>query len=274
MNTVFIGGSRHVSRLPEEARERLKNIVSGKHRIIIGDAKGADAAVQKHLSSISYSNVVVYCSGEKCRNNIGRWKTNNISAPKKETGFQFYAIKDREMAREADFGYMIWDGESPGTLLNVLRLLLWDKKAVLLNTESKETKTFKSLQDWHKFISQADPILVDSLRRRATPEEWPENESSKQISFLADHESDDSKPEVGSHFIEVINRALEKGDSASTIEALGRIAKQRGMTELARACGLARESLYRSLSSEGNPEFATILKVLQEIGLKLMVRKG
>lgn len=274
MNTVFIGGSRHISRLPDEAKERLKNIVSGKHRIIVGDAKGADAAVQKHLSSISYSSVVVYCSGEKCRHNIGRWKTKNISTPKKETGFHFYALKDREMAREADFGFMIWDGESPGTLLNVLRLLRCDKKAVLLNTASKETKTFKSLEDWQKFISHADPILVDSLRSRATPDEWPETESPKQASFLAERDNDDSKSAVSEQTIDIINKALEKGDSAAASEVLGGIAKQRGMTELAKACGLARESLYRSLSSEGNPEFATILKVLQETGLKLMVRKG
>ena len=111
MNTVFIGGSRHISRLPEEAKERLQNIVSGKHQIIVGDAKGADTAVQKHLHSISYSSVVVYCSGEKCRNNVGHWKTRKIDAPEKQTGFGFYAIKDREMAHEADFGYMIWDGD-------------------------------------------------------------------------------------------------------------------------------------------------------------------
>jgi probable addiction module antidote protein len=60
------------------------------------------------------------------------------------------------------------------------------------------------------------------------------------------------------------NRVL----NTSAVEALGGIVKQRGMTELARACGLARESLYRSLGSEGNPEFATILKVLQTTGLK------
>lgn len=274
MNTVFIGGSRHISRLPEEAKERLQNIISGKHRIIIGDAKGADTAVQKHLHSISYSSVVVYCSGEKCRNNVGHWKTKKIEASEKQTGFHFYAIKDREMAREADFGYMIWDGDSPGTLLNVLRLLRCHKKAVLLNIVSKETETFKSLQDWQAFIARADLNLVDSLRSRATPEEWVEKEAPRQTTFLTDSESEDAKLQITQMTIDAINEALEKGDSGSAVEALGGVAKQRGMTELAKSCGLARESLYRSLSNEGNPEFATIIKVLQATGLRLIVRKA
>ena len=274
MNTVFVGGSRQISRLPDEAKQRLQSMVSRKHRIIIGDAKGADTAVQKHLHSISYASVVVYCSGEECRNNVGRWKTRKIEAPEKVTGFRFFAIKDREMAREADFGYMIWDGESPGTLLNVLRLLRCQKKALVLNATTKETKKFESLRDWDAFIANADAGLVDSLRSRATPEEWLETEPSKQTSFFTDHKSDSQKPEITQTIVDAINRALDNDDSASAVEALGKVAKEKGMTDLAKSCGLARESLYRSLSSEGNPEFATVLRVLHATGLKLIVRKA
>lgn len=63
--------------------------------------------------------------------------------------------------------------------------------------------------------------------------------------------------------------ALEDGDPALVTYTLGVIARAKGMTELARATGLGRESLYKALSAEGNPEFATILKVIKALGLKL-----
>ena len=46
MNTLFIGGSRHVSRLPTDVKKRLDNVISSGHRVIVGDANGADKAVQ------------------------------------------------------------------------------------------------------------------------------------------------------------------------------------------------------------------------------------
>jgi probable addiction module antidote protein len=54
--------------------------------------------------------------------------------------------------------------------------------------------------------------------------------------------------------------------------ALGDIARARGMTEIAREAGLGRESLYKALSPEGNPEFATVMKVLRALGLSLHVK--
>jgi probable addiction module antidote protein len=62
----------------------------------------------------------------------------------------------------------------------------------------------------------------------------------------------------------------EAGDDPAFIaKALGVIARARGMTQLARDSGLSRESLYRALSGEGNPEFATIWKVVRALGLRL-----
>lgn len=66
-----------------------------------------------------------------------------------------------------------------------------------------------------------------------------------------------------------LDAALEDGDPALVAAALGDIARAKGMAQLARDTGLARESLYKALSAEGNPEFATILKVVRALGLKL-----
>jgi probable addiction module antidote protein len=64
----------------------------------------------------------------------------------------------------------------------------------------------------------------------------------------------------------------EAGDDAAFIaKALGNIAKAKGMTQLSKDTGLGRESLYKALSGEGNPSFATILKVTHALGLKFHV---
>ncbi len=66
----------------------------------------------------------------------------------------------------------------------------------------------------------------------------------------------------------------DEGDGRLVNHALGVIARARGMTQLAKDTGLAREGLYKALSAEGNPEFSTILKVTRALGLKLTVRKA
>jgi probable addiction module antidote protein len=66
-----------------------------------------------------------------------------------------------------------------------------------------------------------------------------------------------------------LEAALEDGDPALAAAALGDIARAKGMTQIARETGLGRASLYRALSAEGNPEFATVLKVVHALGLRL-----
>ena len=67
----------------------------------------------------------------------------------------------------------------------------------------------------------------------------------------------------------------EAGDDAAFIaKALGTIARAKGMTQLANETGLGRESLYKALSGEGNPSFATILKVVTALGIKLHAEKA
>jgi probable addiction module antidote protein len=71
-----------------------------------------------------------------------------------------------------------------------------------------------------------------------------------------------------------LEAALEEGDAALITAALGDIARAKGMTELARESGLSRESLYKALSPDGNPAFATVLKVIRALGLKLHAKAG
>jgi adenine-specific DNA-methyltransferase len=280
MNTIFIGGSRRVSRLPAQAKERLSNVIGSGFDVIVGDANGADKAVQKYLLEAAYEKVTVFCSGEQCRNNLGKWPTRNVQAPKSAKGFQFYATKDREMAREADFGLMFWDGKSAGTILNVLRLIGAGKKVVLLNVPAKSATSFKTANDWERFLRQFGPDFRHGLRERATPEEWRFFEPPRQSSFLNTFDAESISPRhIEDHagtdekLTADINSALASGDPTRVVDALGSLARARGMTQVAKETGLARESLYRALSASGNPKLATVLKILNAVGLRLMVTK-
>jgi probable addiction module antidote protein len=66
-----------------------------------------------------------------------------------------------------------------------------------------------------------------------------------------------------------LEAALDDGDPALFTAALGDVARAKGMTQLARQAGMGRESLYKALSADGNPEFATVLKIIRSLGLKL-----
>ena len=68
-----------------------------------------------------------------------------------------------------------------------------------------------------------------------------------------------------------LEAALDEGDPALVAAALGDIARAKGMSQVAREAGLGRESLYKALSPSGNPEFATIMKVVSALGLRLHV---
>jgi len=68
-----------------------------------------------------------------------------------------------------------------------------------------------------------------------------------------------------------LEAVFEDGDPALVTHALGVVARAKGMALIAQRAGLGRESLYKALSPDGNPEFATVLKVMQALGLKLKV---
>ena len=133
MHSVFVAGSRALSKLNVQVKERLDNILRKEFIVLVGDANGADKAVQRHLAAHGYRHVVVYCM-EVCRNNVGSWPIRSHSAgPTVKRDRHYYGIKDQAMAKDASCGFMLWDGISKGTLTNVINLLDYDKK-VLLST--------------------------------------------------------------------------------------------------------------------------------------------
>jgi probable addiction module antidote protein len=193
------------------------------------------------------------------------------------------------MAREADFGLMIWDGKSPGTVLNVLRLAIVGKIAVLFNVPDKDVVNIKSVDAWRNFITHCSDELRRDVKERATPDEWRLVETNDRHTFLSAMERAPSAQAPGEvagegaassapqapvldEVVKALNDAFARTDATAIKETLGQIARDRGMSQVARETGLARESLYRSLDPKGNPEFTTVLKVLSSIGLRLEVK--
>jgi hypothetical protein len=153
MTKVFIGGSRRVSRLNADVMRRIDRIIEQGFPVFVGDANGADKAVQKYLQNRGYEAVEVFCSGGECRNNLGNWPVRVVAAPQARRDFDYYAAKDERMAQEASIGLMIWDGKSAGTLANAARLLRQDKKVVVYATPAKRFLTLRTEADREHLLS-------------------------------------------------------------------------------------------------------------------------
>lgn len=163
MTTVFLSGSRSISRLNGMIRDRMQNMIDQGFKIIVGDANGADKALQGFLAEAAYSKVYVFCAGPVCRNNIGNWKVEQVQVDPKLKGLKFYTQKDKVMAAEADYGFVLWDGKSAGSLQNVFELLKQRKKAVLyLSPEKKfvNLSQFMDVENLLKFCNSVDYLKI------------------------------------------------------------------------------------------------------------------
>lgn len=76
-------------------------------------------------------------------------------------------------------------------------------------------------------------------------------------------------PEAAAAYLE---GAFADGDPAEIADALGVVARARGMSALAKETGMARQSLYKALGEDGNPSFANVLKITKALGLKLSLQ--
>ena len=147
MTTVFISGSISIRCVPVHACERINNMVSAGHTIIIGDAAGMDLAVQGWLNSKGSRKVIVYYTGKTPRHNVGAWPTRYIEAGTLQ-GRARHQVKDTAMANDADFGFMIWDMKSQGTLRN-MRMMHGLGKKFLVATPSGYLAKEEVLEQMH-----------------------------------------------------------------------------------------------------------------------------
>jgi len=159
---IFISGSISIKQLPPLALEKINSIIEKNYRIIIGDAKGVDFLVQEYLLKNKYNDVTVYFTGDKIRNNAGDWETNQIIVDtEKIKGRQLYTVKDKAMANDADYGLMIWDGKSKGTLGNINEMKRLNKQFyVILNGKVVDDRYFNFEIKQKNIENELQPALL------------------------------------------------------------------------------------------------------------------
>lgn len=150
---IFIAGARAIKDLPKAVEERLANIQKLNYSVLIGDADGVDKTVQDYFSNNHYPNVTVYSSNGKVRNNVGKWQIQAVSVANNVKGFDFYAAKDKQMALDADYGFMIWNGKSRGTYNNIINLINQQKTSLVFLTSICNFVVIKSEDDLKESLS-------------------------------------------------------------------------------------------------------------------------
>lgn len=149
---IFIAGPRVINELNIDILSKLNSICKNAYEILIGDATGIDSAIQRYLSNINYKKVSVYSSNGIVRNNIGNWETVSVPVKPNTKGFEFYVQKDIQMAKNADAGLMIWNGESRGTFNDIINLLDLNKTVLMYLTSTQKFYTFTTRLDFERFL--------------------------------------------------------------------------------------------------------------------------
>ncbi len=167
MTKVFFSGSRRLARLNQAVKDRIDGVIAQGFTVLIGDASGADTSMQEYLAKRDYEKVVVFCTGSAYRNNVGGWKARHVE-PRAgaRRGFRFYAAKDEKMSEEATCGFVMWDGQSIGSLNNILNLLRQKKKVLVYFSPSKEFHTIKTRRELATLLAEGGTDTLDDLERQ------------------------------------------------------------------------------------------------------------
>ena len=163
MTTVFIAGSIAIKKLHPLFKERLAKIVQSDFDVVLGDADGADSSIQRALVDLNAKKVTVYCAGREPRNNIGEWPVESIASDAEPGTRAFFTAKDVKMASVADYGLMVWDTKSTGTLSNVLELLRLGRKSVVFVNKDRKFINVCAVKQIDDLIN----VMSDAARFKA-----------------------------------------------------------------------------------------------------------
>lgn len=166
MYKVFISGSMSIRNLDKNVKDRIDNIVESGYQIIVGDASGVDSSIQKYLISKEMKLVLVYCSGDSPRNNLGHWQVSKIETAAPSGTRAFFTAKDLKMAEDCDYGLMVWDTKSTGTLGNAIELLKMKKLALVYVNKTKEFLKIKEITDLEKLIAYMSSSALEKADKK------------------------------------------------------------------------------------------------------------
>lgn len=184
MHKVFISGSMGIKKLDDNAQSRINNIVESGYQVIVGDASGVDSSIQEYLLSKNMKSVLVYCSGESPRNNLGNWPVEKIETTSTPGTRAFFTAKDLRMAEDCDYGFMVWDTKSTGTLSNAIELLKRHKISLVYVNKAKEFIKIKELSDLEKLISFMSKAAFDKAENKLRINEKIQSFKNQQSSLF------------------------------------------------------------------------------------------
>ncbi|HHR1401670.1 TPA: hypothetical protein ACS3JV_004851 [Klebsiella oxytoca] len=166
MTTVFIAGSIKIKNLDQLVIERVRKIVDSGYQIVVGDANGADSSIQQLLLDLDGHNTTVFSSSNQPRNNLGNWHVHVVDSEHTPGSRAFFTAKDLKMAEIADYGLMVWDSQSTGTLSNVIELLRQNKYSAVFVHKAKTFELVKNLSDLKKLISYMSPAALEKAEQK------------------------------------------------------------------------------------------------------------
>lgn len=166
MHTIFIAGSIAISRLHPLVKERIGSVVRKGMAVVVGDADGADRSIQEELAALGARQVTVFCSADTPRNNVSDWPVHGVETAAKPGTRRFFTAKDVAMAEMADYGLMIWDAKSTGTLSNVIELLKRGRTSVVFVNKLKEFITVSDVATLRRLIGMMSAHAVQKAEEK------------------------------------------------------------------------------------------------------------
>lgn len=190
MKHIFISGSMRIKNINKLVIDRIENIIREEFTILVGDADGVDASIQQILAKKSYRNVKVYCTGNYPRNNIGKWELITVQTGHKPKTRLYFTAKDIEMAKHCDYGLMVWDSKSTGTLSNVYELLKSNKTSVVFVNKLRKFFSVSNFEDFEYLVSIMTDSALEKANKKIKLKEKLISNKNKQLSLF--HEANKS----------------------------------------------------------------------------------
>lgn len=163
MHKVFISGSMAIKKLHPAVLDRINNVIDSGYQVLVGDADGVDTSIQSYLFEKNAKPVLLYCAGDQPRNNIGKWAVKKIQTTYSPGTRSYFTAKDLAMAEDCDYGLMIWDTKSTGTLSNAVELLKRNKNSLVFVNKEKLFIKVKSVSDLESLVS----YMSESAKNKA-----------------------------------------------------------------------------------------------------------
>lgn len=220
MSTVFISGSIKIKNLDEKVRSRLANVISSGLNVLIGDAGGVDKSVQQYFKENNFTSVTVYCTGDSPRNNDGEWPVVNVAPPVKTKSRAYFTAKDLKMADDSDFGLMVWDCKSTGTLSNVIELLKKKKKSVVYVSPKKAFLNVATVSDLRQLIMQMDDESFIEADKKISLNKKVESLSGGEGVEFQDVERRNILEDINHHQDAILNHQRAIADLQAKLESL------------------------------------------------------